>query len=117
MYPELDGPEFMGPGPVGPRYVQEGFDRLAALGANTVNVSHPGLFTETPPCALDGDVQANLDRLLALIAQANMFAVISFRAGPSSASAAWRTRATGTLRATSTTWCARTRPRATCRAA
>ena len=82
VYPELDGPTFMGPGPVGPPYTQEDFDRLAALGANYVNISHPGLFTETPPYTLDQDIQDNLDNLLAMIAQADMFAVISFRTGP-----------------------------------
>jgi len=82
VYPELDGPTFMGPGPVGPPYTQEDFDRLAALGANYVNISHPGLFTETPPYALDQDIQDNLDSLLAMTAQADMFAVISFRTGP-----------------------------------
>jgi len=82
VYPELDGTEFMGPGPVGPPYTQADFDRLAALGANYVNISHPGLFTETPPYVVDPGIQANLDRLLSMIARANMFAVISFRTGP-----------------------------------
>jgi uncharacterized lipoprotein YddW (UPF0748 family) len=82
VYPELDGTEFLGPGPVGPPYTQEDFDRLAALGANYVNISHPGLFTETPPYVLDQDIQDNLDNLLAMIEQAGMFAVISFRTGP-----------------------------------
>jgi hypothetical protein len=82
VYPELDGSEFMGSAPIGPPYTQEDVDRLAALGANYVNVSHPGLFAEAPPYALDRDVQDNLDSLLAKIAQADMFAVISFRTGP-----------------------------------
>ena len=82
VYPELDGPEFMGPGPVGPPYTQEDFDRLAAFGANVVHISHPGLFTETPPYELDPEIQANLDRLLELIARADLFAVIGFRTGP-----------------------------------
>lgn len=82
VYPELDGPDFMGPGSVGPPHTQEDFDRLAALGANYVNISHPGLFTETPPFALDSGIQNNLDNLLDMIAQADMFAVISFRTGP-----------------------------------
>jgi hypothetical protein len=82
VYPELDGPEFMGPGPVGPPYTQEDFDRLATLGANYVNISHPGLFTENPPYSLDQNIQDNLDNLLSMIAKADMFAVISFRTGP-----------------------------------
>ena len=82
VYPELDGLDFMGPGPLGPPYTQEDFNRLAALGANYVNISHPGLFTETPPYTLDQNVQDNLDHLLEMAAQADMFAVITFRTGP-----------------------------------
>lgn len=82
VYPGVDGPTFMGPGPVGPPYTQEDYNRLAAMGANYVNISHPGLFTEAPPYSLDQDIQTRLDQLLAMIAQADMFAVISFRTGP-----------------------------------
>jgi len=82
VYPELDGPEFMGPGPVGPPYTQRDLNQLAALGANYVNISHPGLFSEKPPYELDPVLQDNLDQLLSMIAQADMFAVISFRTGP-----------------------------------
>ncbi len=82
VYPDLDGLEFKGPGPVGPPYTQEDFDRLAALGANYVNISHPGLFSETPPFTVDEEIQENLDGLLAMIERADMFAVISFRTGP-----------------------------------
>jgi len=82
VYPELDGPDFFGPGPVGPPYTQADFDGLAAMGANYVNISHPGLFAEDPPYTLDQGIQDNLDSLLAMIAQADMFAVISFRTGP-----------------------------------
>ncbi|PKO23445.1 MAG: hypothetical protein CVU38_04005 [Chloroflexi bacterium HGW-Chloroflexi-1] len=81
VYPELDD-GFLGPGPVGPPYTQADFDNLVALGANYVNISHPGLFTETAPYTLDLGVQDNLDNLLTMIAQADMFAVISFRTGP-----------------------------------
>jgi hypothetical protein len=72
----------MGPGPVGPPYTQADFNRLAAMGANYVNISHPGLFTETLPYALDPRIRDNLDHLLDTIAQADLFAVISFRTGP-----------------------------------
>jgi len=82
VYPELDGPTFVGSGPVGPPYTQDDFDRLTALGANYVNISHPGLFTETPPYTLDQGIQDNLDNLLDMIAKADMFAVITFRTGP-----------------------------------
>lgn len=82
VYPELDGPTFLGPGPFGPPYTQEDFDRLAAMGANYVNISAPGLFTEEEPYRLDPEAEANLDRLLAMIEKADMFAVITFRSGP-----------------------------------
>lgn len=82
VQPELDGLEFKGPGPIGPPYTQADFDHLAALGANYVNISHSGLFTESPPFTLDPEIQDNLDKLLAMIARADMFAVISFRTGP-----------------------------------
>ncbi len=82
VYPELNGFYFLGPGPVGPPYTQQDFNDLAAMGANYVNISHPGLFTETSPYTLDTDIQDNLDDLIAKIAAANMFAVISFRTGP-----------------------------------
>ena len=82
VVPELDGPEFLGDGYIGPPYTQADFDGLAALGANYVNLSHPGLFTERPPYVLDEQVQANLDRLIEMAAQADLFVVITFRTGP-----------------------------------
>lgn len=82
VYSELDGPYFLGPGPLGPPYTQEDFDRLAAWGANLVVISHPGLFTEEAPYRLDLTVQANLDRLLAMASRAGLLAVITFRTGP-----------------------------------
>ncbi|MBN1933407.1 MAG: cellulase family glycosylhydrolase [Anaerolineae bacterium] len=82
IYEGWDDPEQYGEGSPGPPFAQEDFDQLAALGANYVNISHPGLFSEEPPFELNPDSQANLDRLLDMIAQADMFAVISFRTGP-----------------------------------
>ena len=80
--PDLDGDDVMGDGYIGPPYVQADFDRLAALGANYVNLSIPGLFTERPPYILDEGAQANLDSLLQMAANADLFVVISFRTGP-----------------------------------
>ena len=82
VVPELDGPEFLGDGYIGPPYTQTDFDNLAVLGANYVNLSHPGLFTERPPYELDEQVQANLDRLIEMAEQADLFVVITFRTGP-----------------------------------
>ena len=82
VYQGWDDPEYYGDGPIGPVFTQADFDRLAELGANYVNISHAGLFTVDAPFKLDEGSQANLDRLLEMIAQADMFAVISFRTGP-----------------------------------
>jgi hypothetical protein len=82
VFPELDGTEFYGPGPFGPPYEQEDFDRLSELGANYVNISTAGLFTVQPPFVLDEEAVAHLDRLLEMIQRADMFAVITFRTGP-----------------------------------
>ncbi len=87
-YP-FDGPDFLGSGPVGPPYVQRDFDRLAALGANAVVLSHPGLFAENPPYAVDAGVQANLDTLITLASQAGLYSIIAFRTGPGRSEAAF----------------------------
>ncbi|HXK43939.1 MAG TPA: cellulase family glycosylhydrolase [Anaerolineae bacterium] len=79
--PDLDG-DLLGNGYIGPPYAQSDFDRLAALGANYVNLSVPGLFSERPPYVLDENAQAHLDSLLEMAARADLFAVISFRTGP-----------------------------------
>jgi hypothetical protein len=82
VFPEFDGTEFIGPGPFGPPYTQADFNNLADLGANYVNISGPGLFTVRPPYVVDEEAVANLDRLLEMATQADMFAVITFRTGP-----------------------------------
>ncbi|MCS7011110.1 MAG: glycoside hydrolase family 5 protein, partial [Anaerolineales bacterium] len=79
--PDLDY-ELLGDGHIGPPYTQADFDRLAAAGANYVNLSIPGLFTERPPYTLDEGAQANLDALLTMAERAGLFAVIAFRTGP-----------------------------------
>jgi len=82
VVPELDGPEFLGDGYIGPSYTQADVDALAALGANYVNLSHPGLFTERAPYVLDEQVQANLDAMIEMATEADLFVVITFRTGP-----------------------------------
>ncbi|MDA0322343.1 MAG: cellulase family glycosylhydrolase [Verrucomicrobia bacterium] len=67
---------------VGPTFTQEEFDTLSKLGANYVQISHPGLFSEVPPYRRDTAAIENLDRLLSMIHKADMFAVIAFRSGP-----------------------------------
>ena len=82
VFAEVDGTEFMGPGPFGPPYTQEDFDNLAALGANYVNISTAGLYTVEPPYVVDEEAVASLDSLLEMAAAADLFAVITFRTGP-----------------------------------
>ncbi len=82
VFPELDGTTFLGPGPLGPPYTQADFDALAAQGANWVNLSVPGLFTVQPPYAPDPAVVAAVDRLLAMVARAHLWVVLSARTGP-----------------------------------
>lgn len=79
--PDLDG-DLLGQGYIGPPYAQSDFDRLANAGANYVNLSIPGLFTERPPYVLDEGAQTNLDSLLEMAQRAGLFAVVSFRTGP-----------------------------------
>ena len=82
VYPELVGTEVLGPGPVGPPFTQDDFNRMAAMGANYVNLSVPGIFTLNPRFQLDQGVLDNLDNIIAKIAEAHMYAVISYRNGP-----------------------------------
>jgi hypothetical protein len=82
VFVEVDGPEYMGPGPFGPPYTQDDFNRLAALGANYVNLSIAGVFMVNPPYTVDEEAVANLDHLLEMAAAADLFAVITFRTGP-----------------------------------
>ncbi|MBI3480839.1 MAG: cellulase family glycosylhydrolase [Nitrosomonadales bacterium] len=72
----------LGSGLFGPVFTQTDFDNLAKTGANVVFISHPGLYSEIPPYLPNLDAQTNLDNLLAMVAKANMYAVISFRTGP-----------------------------------
>jgi len=81
VYEELDD-GLLGTGPIGPPYSQEDFNRLARLGANYVNLSHPGLYSEDPPYILDPEVQKNLDEFIEMARKADLFVVIAFRTGP-----------------------------------
>lgn len=79
--PKIDGTS-LGTKHVGPPYSQADFDELSSMGANYVNLSVPGLFTETPPYVLDEEVKLHLEDLLLMASKANLFVVISFRTGP-----------------------------------
>lgn len=82
VIPELDGLEFKGDGHVGPPFTQVDFDHLAALGANYVTISGPGLFTEKPPFKVDEAAVEHIDALVEMIGKADMFVTIGFRTGP-----------------------------------
>jgi cysteinyl-tRNA synthetase len=55
---------------------------LAALGANLINASYPGLFKVEPPYEIDQDAVDYLDNLIAWAEQAQLYVVIHFRTGP-----------------------------------
>lgn len=82
VVPELDGDDFKGTDVVGPPYAQTDFDALAALGANYVVISGPGLYTEQPPYILDEAIAVYMDGLVAMISEANMYVSLSIRTGP-----------------------------------
>ena len=56
--------------------------KLAAAGANTVVLSHAGVFTEVPPYRLDPAVAENLSRLVDQAHEAGLAVVIAQRTGP-----------------------------------
>lgn len=79
--PQRDGDVF-GNAHIGPPYDAEDFKTLARLGANYVNLSHPGVFTERAPYRIDPNAEKNLDELIRLAKEHNIYVVISFRTGP-----------------------------------
>lgn len=79
--PNTDG-DSLGPGPVGPPLEPQEFVQLASWGANYVNISFPGIYSEEPPYLPNPDVVARLDALIDEAAKANLFVVISLRTGP-----------------------------------
>lgn len=81
VVPAIDG-DSKGSGHVGPPFSQTDFNHLAQAGANYVVLSIPGLFTENPPYQVDELVQENLDKLLEMAANADLFVTIAFRTGP-----------------------------------
>jgi hypothetical protein len=83
VYPDVwDDPTAWGSGPLGPVFAQRDFDALSAAGANLVVLSHPGLYDDRPPYALNLDVQRNLNRFIDMAKAADLFVVIAFRTGP-----------------------------------
>lgn len=82
LFAEHADPTWETSGPVHWPYMQTDFTAMAALGANYVQISQPGLFRMRPPYNIDTEVQANLDQLLKMIGKSGLKAVIAFRTGP-----------------------------------
>ena len=69
VYPQIDGPEFLGPGPVGSPVSDQALAGLAASGANLVVLSHPGIVSETPPYRVDRVILEHLQDMVARCAR------------------------------------------------
>ncbi len=82
VYPEIDGPEFLGPGPFGTPVSNAALQQLSAAGGNLLVLSHPGIFTENEPFELDPDALANLDDLVTRARRWGLYVIIGFRTGP-----------------------------------
>lgn len=82
VYPDIDGPDFLGPGPVGAPVTDAALEDLARSGANLAILSHPGIFTESEPYHLDTDILTHLQDLVDRCARYGLFVVIGYRTGP-----------------------------------
>ncbi|WP_323761013.1 glycoside hydrolase family 5 protein [Maricaulis sp.] len=82
VYPQIDGPDFLGPGPVGAPVTEASLARLSALGANLVVLSVPGPADEAPPFAVDPAIEQHLHTLVRRCGRHGLFVVIGFRSGP-----------------------------------
>jgi aryl-phospho-beta-D-glucosidase BglC (GH1 family) len=65
-----------------PPYSVTALQELGSWGANYVNLSVPGPFTEKPPYVVNSYALSSLDTLINNAEKANLFVVISFRTGP-----------------------------------
>jgi len=81
VYPEYDD-GYIGDGQFGPPFAQAELNSLSALGANYVNLSTHGVFTEKSPYMVNPSAVVNLDLMISMIERADMFVVISIRTGP-----------------------------------
>jgi hypothetical protein len=82
VYPDIDGSEFLGPGPVGVPISDQALNTFAELGGNLVILSLPGICREAPPYGFDPDIEAYLDDIVMRCERAGLFVVIGFRSGP-----------------------------------
>ncbi len=65
-----------------PPYTQANLDELASWGANYLNLSIPGPFTEKAPYQWDAGIAASMVDLIKKAEKANLFVIVSFRTGP-----------------------------------
>ncbi|MGJ3230443.1 MAG: hypothetical protein ACFE0P_01440 [Oceanicaulis sp.] len=82
VYRELDGPDFLGPGPFGQPITGPALDSLAEAGANLASWSGPGLFSETAPFALDPAVEDHVGAWLDACRARGLFTTVCLRSGP-----------------------------------
>lgn len=82
VYPDLDGPEFLGPGPIGQPVTGAALDRLAGAGANLASWSGPGLFSESAPFDLDPAVEDHVGDWLDACRARGLYTTLCLRSGP-----------------------------------
>ncbi|MHA6289522.1 glycoside hydrolase family 5 protein [Maricaulis sp. CAU 1757] len=82
VYRDIDGPEFLGPGPAGSPVSDQALRLLARSGANLLVLSHPGICRVAAPYQVDAAMEAHLDDLVERAGRAGLFVVIGFRSGP-----------------------------------
>jgi len=82
VYRELDGPDFLGPGPVGAPVTDAALDLLAETGANLASWSGPGPFMETAPFNRDPEIEDHIGAWLDACRARGLFTVLCFRSGP-----------------------------------
>lgn len=82
VYPELDGPDFLGAGPVGAPVTDAALDSLADAGANLASWSGPGPFAERAPFRVDWAIADHIEAWLERCASRGLFTTLCFRSGP-----------------------------------
>lgn len=82
VYPELDGPSFLGPGPLGSPVTDSALDSLAVAGANLASWSGPGPFSETAPFDVDPRIEVHIQRWLDRCLARGLFTTLCLRSGP-----------------------------------
>lgn len=82
VYPDIDGPEFLGAGPVGTPVTDAALAALREAGANLLILSHPGTYNHWAPYDHDPLVEDHLNDIVRRCEMAGLYVVIGFRSGP-----------------------------------